>query len=398
MIKKIDKVDYIFLFCQRMIQPIGELYTTSISWDILKKIAFTNPRILMGIDENGKEEYSGIQRLLSAERQKEIADYVNKDLAATFPSSIILNIPQQEVDVISINPPIELNIIDDEVNDVPKNIPVGFNQSILFPELFLFIFPYKENVAQIIDGQHRMSGFENSREDLKFDLPVTIFIDQLIDKQAEIFSTINGKHTRVTPSLVYDLFGLSSKRSPYKVANELVKLLNESDSSPMKSWIRILGKANNFYSGCITQSTVVKNLLQLYCGNIKQAEEDKRVLASGKKPEITPSLTSKKPVFRELFINEEDEIIFKSILNFFNAVKATFGVEWDKADTVFKKTIGFTALFKVFIVLSKKGVKNNSLNFDFFKKELLASSQISFDGILLSSKGVNQLFERFILN
>jgi DGQHR domain-containing protein len=397
MIRKINNIDYIFLICQRIVQPIGELYSTSISWDILRKIAFTNPRILMGIDENGKEEYSGIQRLLSPERKKEIAAYVNKDLSATFPSSIIINIPQQEVDAISINPTIQLDIVDDGQSDVPKNIPVGYNQSIQFPELFLFVFPFKENVAQIIDGQHRMSGFENSSEDLRFDLPVTIFVEQLIDKQAEIFSTINGKQTRVTPSLVYDLFGLSLKRSPYKVANEMVKLLNESDSSPIKNWIRILGKANDFYSGYITQSTVVKNLLLLYCGNIKQAEEDKRVLASGKKPTDKPSLTSRETVFRDLFINEEDEIIFKSLLNFYNAVKNTFSAEWDRQDTVLNKTVGFNALFKVFIVMAKKGRVNNSLSFDFFKKELEPSSNISFDGILLSSKGVNQLFERFII-
>ena len=397
MIKEINNTEYVFLFCQRMIQPIGELYSTSLSWNILRKIAFTNPRILMGIDENGKEEYSGIQRHLSPERKREISDYVNKDISATFPSSIIINIPQQEVDVISINPPIGLNIASTPDNDIPNNIPVGFNQVVNFPDLFLFVFPYKENVAQIIDGQHRMSGFENSSNNLNFDLPVTIFVDQLIDKQAEIFSTINGKQTRVTPSLVYDLFGLSSKRSPYKVANELVKLLNESDSSPIKNWIRILGKANNFYSGYITQSTVVKNLLLLYCGNIKQAEEDKRILSSGKKPTDVPALTTRETVFRDLFINEEDEVIYKSLLNFFNAVKITFNSEWEKNDTILKKTVGFSALFKVFIILSKKGKAAKNLSFDFFKAELQSSTHIKFDGILLSSKGVNQLFERFII-
>jgi hypothetical protein len=182
-----------------------------------------------------------------------------------------------------------------------------------------------------------------------------------------------------------------------KVANELVKLLNESDSSPIKNWIRILGKANDFYSGYITQSTVVKNILLLYCGNIKQAEEDKRVLASGKKPTTLPTLTTRETIFRDLFISEEDEIIFKALLNFLNAVKNTFNVEWERQDTVLKKTVGFSALFKVFMVLAKKGRAQQSLSLDFFTAELLPSAQIDFNGILLSSKGVNQLFERFII-
>lgn len=397
MIKKINNIDYVFLFCQRIIQPIGDLYITSISWDILKKIAFTNPRILMGIDENGKEEYSGIQRILSTERVKEIKDYVNKDISATFPSSIIINIPEQEVDVILINSKVQLTIESNEQVDAPKNIPIGFNESLQMQDIFLFVFPYKENVAQIIDGQHRMSGFEDSNENLRFDLPITIFIEQTIDKQAEIFSTINGKQTRVTPSLVYDLFGLSVKRSPYKVANELVKLLNESEFSPLKKWIRILGKANDFYSGYITQSTVVKNLLLLYCGNIKQAEEDKRLLALGKKLTIKTTLTNRETIFRDFFINEEDDIMFKAIINFFKAIKQIYSFEWEKEDSIFKKTVGFSALFKVFMYLAKKGKEQNNLTYEFFIQELSNKSDMSFSDIQLSSKGVNQLYERFNL-
>lgn len=65
MIKQINNSDYVILLCQRIVQPIGDLYTTSIEWQTLKKIAYTLPRILMGKDETGKEEYAGIQRHLS---------------------------------------------------------------------------------------------------------------------------------------------------------------------------------------------------------------------------------------------------------------------------------------------------------------------------------------------
>ncbi len=396
MIQQINNIDYVVLLCQRIVQPIGDLYTTSIDWLTLKKIAYTFPRVLMGIDESGKEEYAGIQRLLSPERKKEIASYVNKDSSATFPSSIIINIPIEELDVIPVNP---LYTVSN--NNEQKEIKsLNLNQSLdlQIPEQYIFIFPYKESVAQIIDGQHRMSGFENSSDELRFDLPITIFVDQLIPVQAEIFSTINGKQTRVTPSLVYDLFGLSQKRSPYRVANELVKLLNESDDSPLKNWIRILGKANEFYAGFITQSTVVKNLLLLICGNIKQAEEDKRVLALGKKPTTKPTFTSRETIFRDFFISEEDEIIFKSITNFFKAVKDIYTVEWEKEDSILKKTVGFTALFKVFIFLAKKGREQDNLTFDFFVQQLSAKSDISFSEIQLSSKGVNQLYDRFNLD
>lgn len=395
MIKQINNINYVILLCQRIVQPIGALYTTSIEWQILNKIAYTFPRVLMGKDESGKEEYAGIQRMLSPERVKEIAAYVNKDSSATFPSSIIINIPIDELDVISVNP--LFTITNNNEQDNIKSLNLNQSLEIQLTELFLFVFPFKESVAQIIDGQHRMSGFENSSEDFKFDLPVTIFVDQLIPIQAEIFATINGKQTRVTPSLVYDLFGLSQKRSPYRVANEIVRLLNESEHSPIKNWIRILGKANQFYAGYITQSTVVKNLLFLFCGNIKQAEEDKRVLALGKKPSEKPTLTSRETVFRDFFINEEDEIIFKAITNFFKAVKQTYSIEWNKEDSIIKKTVGFSAFFRVFMVLAKRGREQNNLTYDFFLHSLSEHAELSFAEIQLSSKGVNQLYERFNL-
>jgi DGQHR domain-containing protein len=396
MIRQINNQDYVLLLCQRIVQPIGALYTTTIDWQSLKKIAYTFPRVLMGKDEEGKEEYAGIQRMLSPNRVQEISAYVNKDLAATFPSSIIINIPIEELDVISVNP--LFNISNNNEQENIKSLNLGQSLEVQIPELFIIIFPFKESVAQIIDGQHRMSGFEVSHESLKFDLPVTIFVDQLIPVQAEIFATINGKQTRVTPSLVYDLFGLSQKRSPYRMANEIVRLLNESDHSPLKNWIRILGKANQFYAGYITQSTIVKNLLLLICGNIKQAEEDKRLLALGKKPTNKPMLTSRETVFRDFFIREEDEIIFKAITNFFKAVQQTYTDEWNSDDSIIKKTVGFTALFKVFMVLAKRGREEDNLTYDFFLKALPEKSSISFAEIQLSSKGINQLYERFNLH
>ena len=393
MIQIINGNEYVVLLCQKVVQPIGDLYTTCIDWQTLKRIAYSFPRVLMGKDETGKEEYAGIQRLLSPERVVEITSYVNRDTSATFPSSIIINIPIEELDVIAVNPVFSITN-NDEKNNI-KSLEHNKVFETQIADLFLFIFPFKESVAQIIDGQHRMSGFENSHEDFKFDLPITIFVDQLIPIQAEIFSTINGKQTRVTPSLIYDLFGLSQKRSPYRVANEIVRLLNESDQSPIKNWIRVLGKANQFYAGYITQSTVVKNLLLLICGNIKQAEEDKRILSIGGKLSVKPTLTNRETILREFFINEEDEIIFKTLTNFFKAVQTTFAEEWNKEDSIIKKTVGFTALFKVFIFLAAKGKANDDLTYKYFLHELSHNSKISFADIQLSSKGENQLYERF---
>lgn len=391
MIKQLNGKPHVFLLCQKIEQPIGTLYTTVVPWQILQEIAYVQPRMLMSISDDGEEEYVGIQRTLSDDRQKEIAKYVNKDQEATFPSSIIINIPFDELDILPVIPKFNLEINELEHQSLKTEINFETNS------IYMFVFPFKKNVAQIIDGQHRMSGFDKSQQELVFELPVTIFVDQTVPVQADIFATINGKQTRVTPSLVYDLFGLSSKRSPYKVVHEIIKLLNESSISPLKAWVRILGKANSYYAGSITQSTLAKNILRLICGNIKQAEEDKINLANSQQIQLKINKTGNIPVLRNYFINKEDDILFKILINFFNAVKNTYPTEWNNQYSILRKTVGITALFRLFEILAVEGKSINNLTQGFFEAKL-SKNIVSFDNIQLSSKGVNQLLSRFIEN
>ena len=391
-IKNIHGVDYLYLLCQKVEQPIGSLFLTSISWQNLKKIASAQPRVLVDKDETGTEIYRGIQRHLSTERQLEISNYVKGKLA-TFPTSIIINIPFEELDIFPVTSTFQIvPNLEKDINNTDA-IPT---EPLKFDNLYLFILPLKLDVAQIIDGQHRLSGFTNLNESLMFDLPITIFVDQEIEYQAEVFATINGKQTRVTPSLVYDLFGLSSKRSPYKLSNEIIKALNENEDSPLQYCFRILGKSNDYYSGYVTQSTFAKNFIMLICGNYKQAEEDKRLLFEDIDVPIETRFSTKKPVLREYFVKREDEVILKVIMNFFKALKNVFNDEWNKENSVLKKTVGFTALFKVLEDLIEKGKYNKTLKEEFFKQELdVVKAHINLENIQLSSKGVNQLYAQF---
>lgn len=60
---------------------------------------------------------------------------------------------------------------------------------------------------EIIDGQHRLSAFDDSSEG-DFDLPVVIFDDLDFSWQAYLFWTINIKPKRINASLAYDLYPL----------------------------------------------------------------------------------------------------------------------------------------------------------------------------------------------
>jgi DGQHR domain-containing protein len=237
-----------------------------------------------------------------------------------------------------------------------------------------------------------MSGF-NDDENLKFDLPITIFIDQTVEQQAEIFSTINGKQTRVTPSLVYELFGISERSSPYKTAHNIVKVLNGSDKSPLKGWFKRLGKSNKYYEGYITQSTANQNILKLVCGNAKQVDEDLRTLSRGQKLAIETPFSRTGAVLREFYIEDDEISIIKILFNFFSAIEETLPHHWNEENSILKKTIGFTALFKVLNELVVEGLKTKTLSKDFFIS-MLDGITINTN-ITISSKGVNELYDQF---
>lgn len=388
---------FLGLVCQKVEQPIGTLFLTSIPWNILEEISSTQPRMLIERDESG-ETYAGIQRNLSTERQDEIKAYLRKN-TATFPSNIIINIPQEEVRIESIKAKMNVNYEENPLNKSPDLELLNFTSMQIEEEFEFVIISFKQDSAQIIDGQHRLSGFKGKDKDnFIFDLPVTIFINQDIYQQAEIFATINGKQTRVTPSLVYDLFGISEKRNPYTVARFIVKALNENQSSPLYESIKILGKANDYYNGFVTQSTVTKIIIELICGNYKQAEEDSTRMQSSEKISLEPELTKKKAPLRKYFIEEKEEVILKTLINFFNAVKTTFSIEWNKKDSVLKKTVGFTALLKILPKLIEMGKEQLDLSQSFFETKFEPSRNMDFSDIQLSSKGVNQLLQRFNLD
>jgi len=364
------KKEEITLICHRIEQPIGAFFQTCINWKTLIQMIKIQYRILIDIDEHGHEIYrESVQRKPSDKRKKEIKEYILQDSNATFPTSIIINISHP--DSVTIEP---LKITNHQ-------------------ELYLMKIKMMEGIAQVIDGQHRLSGFEDIASDLVFDLPVSIFIDTTLETQAEIFSIINGKQTRVSTSLVYDLFGLSPFRTPYRVSNEIIKMLNESSDSPLKRWIKILGKNNDIYKGVITQSTMAKYIIKFICGTIVQADEDKRNIISGKK--IQP-LSDKKILFRTFFINNDDVLIYKSFENYFNAVKKVFDQEWANESSIFRKTVGFCALLEVFEELSFIGIKDKDLSKEFYVEKIKKVKEtIDFTGIQLSSKGVKQLKARF---
>ena len=83
-------IDKIVIRCIGITQPIGTFYIGVINHAELLKISYVDQRkVASDIDD-----YMGIQRKLSKPRVAKIQDYV-KNVDATFPTSVILSIDDQ---------------------------------------------------------------------------------------------------------------------------------------------------------------------------------------------------------------------------------------------------------------------------------------------------------------
>jgi len=307
---------YIEFKCIKCTQPLGVFYIGVMGHSDLITISYADIRRL----ENGSEMrdveiYSGIQRELSPNRAKEIGKYVNM-VDATFPTSIILHIDQANA------------YFEEETSTLR--------------------LPFKDNVAKVLDGQHRIAGLEHyTRSDNEFQVNVTIFVGMELEDQAIVFATINKTQTKVNKSLVADLFAFAEKRSPQKTSHNIVRALNEKQGSPFFGKIKILGTANDKEKETITQATFSEALMKYLS---KDVMTDRDLYKRGKTPEkFTGNDLIQRPL-RNLFIEEGDSTIAKIIWNYFEAVSDKWPNAWNlvEAEMILNKSTGFLALMKFF--------------------------------------------------
>ena len=355
-------------------QPIGDFYICVLPAQVVKKLSTRFERL--EADSSG-ERFAGIQRPLSSKRLSEISEYI-QSYDATFPTSIILAIDSKNVLRIGENGysfdgrTIERNCVEIEIKDSP-------------------------GVARVIDGQHRLMSFKEDSPG--FDLLTTIFIDVDDEDQAMIFTTINLNQTKVTKSLVYDLFELATTRSPQKLCHDIVKSLNSDKSSPFYHRIKMLGKNPSSYKGRLTQGTFVKYLLE----KVSENPARDRNLQARKEPiprsanEMDSGL-----IFREWYDKGKDELIYNSLYYYFNGLYKVYNLEWDgklikdgrAIPNALEKTVGFGALMRLlsdFFVSQNQNI-NSDASVKLFKRIEIVG--IDFSDFEASGKGELDLYSR----
>jgi DGQHR domain-containing protein len=305
--------------CIPVTQPIGTFYVAAISAKDLRQMCWADIRKIE-LGERDVEVISGIQRPLNERRKKQIAKYV-RTVDASFPTGVIIAV---ESDNASFDP--EQRTIRLRIDD---------------------------NVAKIIDGQHRLEGLQGFT-DGTFELNTIIFVNMETQDQAMLFSVINLTQTKVSKSLVYDLYEYAESRSPQKTCHNIARVADTRSDSPFMGRIKLLGTAEDKAKELITQAGFVEPILSMIStdplADLDHAKRAKLGLLGLRQRAIPlPSIEevrAKNLVFRKMFLQDRDDEITKTIFNYFKAVSLKWPTAWDTIEPglVLNRTTGYRAL------------------------------------------------------
>lgn len=318
-------------------QPIGTFYLCSIPARKLLKMVNVRPRSQQG---------DGVQRDPSEERIKKIGEYCS-DPDAIFPTPIVVSVDSNAG-----------VYIDEE----KRKIIVKWDDSI---------------IGDVIDGQHRLWGIERSSNIDAFTLPVVLMFDLTTEQKAYVFSTINSNQVKVSPSLIYDLFDVTERRSPHKTVHQIARVMNNAEDSPFYNRLKMLGKKEtNQENATLSQGTFAKSVLKLISRN---PDSDTLRIKRG-----DVLMRDDRCPLRDYFIAEKDEVITKILMNCYGALKDVFPEEWKAPKTnILWKTTGFSAVIYALPSLIRKGIRDKVLTRVYFHmcftafKEMLEYKRVS---------------------
>ncbi len=206
------------------------------------------------------------------------------------------------------------------------------------PNLGVLQIPEEAGILRCLDGQHRLLALSAQTENnLEIDVPAVLF-DSLDPRQTvELFVTINAKHTRLNPSHLVSLAGRRLYADQYQaLAHDIIRQLNEEESSPLKGEIKVLGVGK----GRVSQASLADEMVDLFNNIEKLGGKDR---------------------FKEFEQNGK-----RFFMNFFKAILALFPKAWSGRKYSIKTGAALRAFIRVSpdVMGRSKQLKNDP--FDYF--------------------------------
>lgn len=378
-------------------QPFGRFVLASIPAHILLDTAYSDR--LTAIRQNDASYLlTGSQRTLAKPRLKDIGNFIDSG-AACFPNSIILAANYREEDGLE---------EDDEERMWQCPESDGMLAELRIPSSF--------KLAAIIDGQHRLFGFNFSTIPNRLNMPLVcaIFFDLPKPYQARLFATINANQRPVNKSQTYELFGYNleeesaQKWTPEKLSVFMARKLNADVSSSLHGHIVIpaendfsdsMAEARRVGEWMVSMATVVEGTVRLISSNPKR---DAYRMAGELRYEgrdrssLDPATHLERTPLREVYRECNDEIIYTALLNYFSAVDENL---WKRAESAsyIRKTVGVQALFDVSRKILYEGINDRDLRVARFSEIFEPTRAIDFSDSFFHASGASRSHIRKIL-
>ncbi len=363
--------NYIKTRALRVDQPFGEFFVVQLSAEELLSLTFSDSY------REDESKLTGSQRAISIQRKKLLGAYI-KSRDCAFPNSIILAANYTEEGLLNIEKEKRWKV---EVTNEGSSEP---EYSLVIPECV--------KLSAIIDGQHRIAGFEESSEEFKgMNLVCSVYLDLPPSLQAFLFATINLNQQPVTKNHAYGLFayelseGQVESWSPDKVA---ISIANEMHKRGAFFKGRLKNAAINSIKSIrkgpewnVSVAAVVDSVLRLIS---KKPKFDRLALREASKGSILRSnLQDDGAPLRELYLNNFDEVVFDIVENCFSSIiKVNPSVT--EGGQCLTKTVGIQGVFEFlsFYItnsIEKKGsLKDVDLSEDQFVSLLTNMDKVDF--------------------
>ncbi len=329
----------------RVVQPLGEFFVFAVKADILRTITFLDPTRISTVDKQSFF-YSllGSQREHSIPRAKKIAKYINT-VEAAFPNSIILA-----------GNYINYGELQEDENARWKIKP-GADGT------FRLEIPTDKKMASVIDGQHRMLGFDYcDAERREMELLCAVYMDLPQTYQAYLFATININQRKVDKSLAYEQFGYNlddesrDSWAPDKCAVFLTRKLNLDPKSPFHQHVKIapldedlVFPSSDSSAWKVSTASVVEGLVRLISSDPKGDRDTLHRLPVARRSRKL--LRSDTAPLRKAFLQCEDVLIYDYLTSYFALCEEIFWKTRKDASYI-AKTVGIQALFDVLRLIS----------------------------------------------
>lgn len=274
----------------------------------------------LNLDEDISENY---QRLVKKQKIKEIKKFITEE-RGVFPTNIIISFETKGRNF--------FKPLGNRINDI---------------QFGMLTLPRQYQSITIIDGQHRLFAYDGLEESNKDLIYVVAFHKMKPEKQVQTFININEKQTKVSASLMWDLYPsiLEPSDANYIKAriSLLVKKLNNDKDSSLNGVIQ--------YDSAKYSNKGAKITLESICTAIKSENLFSIIEGILDKNEIK---------------TKRDEILYEVFNKYFDSIKGLDPEHWDrkeKTKNLLRSNQGIGAFIKlqkeILKYLDKKDVFNS---------------------------------------